>query len=214
MQHDLLPHPAFSITPEAGRNEPRLWVRRLVIWREPGTIIRSIVLKPGLNIIWSPDPGTSNIAPIGHGGGKTMFCRLLRYCLGEDGFAPEGQRRSIWDKLPNGRVGAEIMLDCQLWVVVRALGVRRHDIVIRDGSFEEAVREGVAPTGIGPLRDAVTQTIIGDYSQVDSTHDGQICCMGSGSCMDDARSGMPPRSPSRMARSSYRLSLSGSRSFD
>src|ERR1700688_3308908 len=99
MQHDLFPRPVFSITPEAGRNEPRLWVRRLVIWREPGTIIRSIELKP-LNIVWSPDPGSSETAPIGHGGGKTMFCRLLRYCLGEDGFAPESQRHRIGDKLP------------------------------------------------------------------------------------------------------------------
>lgn len=166
MQHDLFPRPAFSITPEAGRNGPRLWVRRLVIWREPGAIIRSIDLKPGLNIVWSPDPGASETAPIGHGGGKTMFCRLLRYCLGEDGFAPEGQRRSIWDKLPNGHVGAEIILDGQIWVVVRALGVRRHDVVSKGGSLDDAVREGATATGIGPLRDAITQAIIGDAAKL------------------------------------------------
>jgi hypothetical protein len=166
MQHDLFPRPAFSITPEAGRNEPRLWVRRLVIWREPNTIIRSIALKPGLNIVWSPDPGTSDTAPIGHGGGKTIFCRLLRYCLGEDGFAPEGQRHSIWDKLPNGRVGAEIILNGQLWVVVRALGSRRHDVVTKGGLLDEVVREGVTPTGIGPLRNAITQAIVGDAAKL------------------------------------------------
>src|SRR5712692_9205738 len=136
MQHDLFPRPAFSITPEAGRGEPRLWVRRLVVWREPGAIIRSIALKPGLNIVWSPDPGTSETAPIGHGGGKTTFCRLLRYCLGEDGFAPEGQRHRIGDNLPHGRLGAVIMLDGELWVVVRALGSRLHEIVVKGGSLE------------------------------------------------------------------------------
>src|SRR5712671_2252106 len=83
MQHDLFPRPPFSITPEPGRKEPRLWVRRLVIWREPGEIIRTIDLKPGFNIVWSRDPGSQQTGPIGHGGGKTMFCRLLRYCLGE-----------------------------------------------------------------------------------------------------------------------------------
>src|ERR1700692_2339429 len=111
MQHDLFPRASFSIALETGRNGPRLWVRRLVIWREPGAIIRSIELNPGLNIVWTTDPGGVQAGPIGHGAGKTMFCRLLRYCLGEDSFAPEGQRHRMWDKLSNGRVGAEVMLD-------------------------------------------------------------------------------------------------------
>jgi predicted nucleic acid-binding Zn-ribbon protein len=166
MQHDLFPHPVFSITPETGRNGPRLWVRRLVIWREPGTIIRSIELKPGLNIVWSPDPGSSETAPIGHGGGKTMFCRLLRYCLGEDGFAPESQRRSFLEKLPNGHVGAEIILDGRLWIVVRALAPRHRDIVVEGGSLDEAFWESVTPSGMDPLRDAVTKAIIGDAARL------------------------------------------------
>src|ERR1700685_1271221 len=163
MQHALFPGLGLSITPEAGRKEPRLWVRRLVIWREPGTIIRSIALKPGLNIVWSPDPGASETAPIGHGGGKTMFCRLLRYCLGEDGFAPESQRRSILEKLPNGHVGAEIMLDGRLWGVLRSLGAHQRDFAVEGGSLDEldkAIRDGVTPNGIDPLRDAVTKAII------------------------------------------------------
>jgi hypothetical protein len=160
MQHDLFPRTSFSITPEAGRNNPRLWVRRLVIWREPGAVIRSIDLKPGLNIVWSPDPGSAQAGPIGHGAGKTMFCRLLRYCLGEDSFAPEGQRQSIWDKLPNGRVGAEVILDGQLWVVVRALGPHRHDVVIKDGSLDQASREDATATGIAPLRDSIVHAVL------------------------------------------------------
>lgn len=166
MQHDLFPRAPLSITPEPGRNAPRLWVRRLVIWREPGAVVRSIDLKPGLNIVWSPDPGSAQAGPIGHGGGKTMFCRLLRYCLGEDSFAPEGQRHRIWDKLPNGRVGAEVMLDGQLWVVVRALGVRRHDVVIKDGSLDEASREGATATGIAPLRDAIVHAVLRDAARL------------------------------------------------
>lgn len=165
MQHDLFPRAPLSITPEPGRNAPRLWVRRLVIWREPGAVVRSIDLKPGLNIVWSPDPGSAQ-GPIGHGGGKTMFCRLLRYCLGEESFAPEGQRHRIWDKLPNGRVGAEVMLDGQLWVVVRALGVRRHDVVIKDGSLDEASGEGATATGIAPLRDAIVQAVLRDAARL------------------------------------------------
>ena len=166
MQRDLFTHSGFLITPESGRKEPRLWVRRLVIWGEPGAIIREIALRPGLNIVWSPDAGTSDTAAIGHGSGKTTFCRLLRYCLGEDSFAPQGQRQLIWSAFPHGLVGAEILLSGRLWTVVRALGDRRHDIVIEDGSFGDAFREGVSPTGIAPLRAAITSTIIGDATRL------------------------------------------------
>src|ERR1700733_6341452 len=82
VQREFFRHSGLSVTPEARRVQPRLWIRRLVIWREPGRAIRDIALKPGLNIVWSPDSGSSESAPIGHGSGKTAFCRLLRYCLG------------------------------------------------------------------------------------------------------------------------------------
>jgi hypothetical protein len=164
MQHDLFPGP-FSITPEPGRKEPRLWVRRLVIWRQPGDIIRSVDLKPGFNVVWSRDPGRQ-MGPIGHGGGKTMFCRLLRYCLAEDSFAPESQRHRIGDKFPNGRVGAEVMLDGQLWAVVRSLSIRRHDVVIKHGSLEDASRETATATGIARLRDALLHAILADAAKL------------------------------------------------
>ena len=91
-QLDLLGHAGLEIEPEAGRSEPRLWVRRFAIWSEPGVILREIHLRPGLNIIWAPDPADQAVVPygdmtLGHGSGKTLLCRLLRYCLGEDRFA-------------------------------------------------------------------------------------------------------------------------------
>ncbi|MBN0055952.1 chromosome segregation protein SMC, partial [Pseudomonas aeruginosa] len=74
----------LCLTPPAQMHEPRLWVRRLVIWEKPGEPpLRDVPLRPGLNIVWTPDDNG-----IGHGVGKTLFCRLLRYCLGEDKFAP------------------------------------------------------------------------------------------------------------------------------
>jgi len=166
MPPELFPPRAFSITPEAGRREPRLWVRRLVIWREPGVVIRDISLRPGLNIIWSPDPGTGSLAPIGHGSGKTTFCRLLRYCLGEDSFAPESQRRSTLDKFPQGQVGAEVIVEGRTWVVVRSLGDRRHDIVIEDGVLDGTSHQEAPRTGIDPLRQLITRTILGDAASL------------------------------------------------
>jgi hypothetical protein len=161
MPLSLFPNPALSLNPESGRTEPRLWVRRMVIWREPGQVIRDITLRRGLNIVWSPDPETKD-APMGHGGGKTTFCRLLRYCLGEDSFAPESQRRGIRSKFPVGFVGAEILLDGREWAVLRALGERRRDVVIENGSLDDSSREGISATGIEPLREAITNSIISD----------------------------------------------------
>src|SRR5690349_17768069 len=67
VQHEFFPHSGLSVTPEPQRLEPRLWIRRLAIWREPGAVIRDIRLRPGLNVVWSPDSGSSESAPIGHG---------------------------------------------------------------------------------------------------------------------------------------------------
>ena len=161
MPPNLFPNPVFSITPEAGRTEPRLWVRRMLILREPGQVIRDITLRPGLNIVWSPDPETRE-APMGHGGGKTTFCRLLRYCLGEDSFAPESQRRGIRSKFPSGFVGAEILLDGRQWAVLRSLGERHRDIVIANGTLDDSLRKGTSVTGVKPLREAITNAIIGN----------------------------------------------------
>ncbi len=92
LQGELFPDPEVVITLDNARREPRVWVSRLVIWEKPGEILREVRLRRGLNVIWSPDPGANRAAlgqdaGSGHGAGKTLFCRLLRYCLGEDSFS-------------------------------------------------------------------------------------------------------------------------------
>ena len=105
-QLDLLQPSDLGLKPEPGRTEPRLWVRRLVLWKDANEKLREIDLRPGLNIIWSPDPADlGNTVPkkksLGHGSGKTLFCRLIRYCLGEERFAPEVQRSHIVRAFPD-----------------------------------------------------------------------------------------------------------------
>lgn len=164
-QPDLL-RPDLDVRPANGTAGPRLWVRRLAVWREPGgELIRDITLRPGLNIVWSPDGADSSPSgpadgAMGHGGGKTLFCRLLRYCLGEDRFAPEDQRERIGAALLNGIVGAEVVLDGTCWAVVRPLGVRRRHMAVPNGSLEElAAGEGVS-TGLAPFLDGIEQAIL------------------------------------------------------
>lgn len=165
-QPDLLGLQPLTVTPAKGLEGPRLWVRRLVIWKEPGgEKVRDIALRPGLNVIWSPD-GTDDTTSaeqanaIGHGSGKTLFCRLIRYCLGEDRFATESQRDQIGNAFLNGIVGAEVMLDGTCWAIVRPLGARRRHMAVANGNLEEiAAGEGTS-TGMEPFIEAVDRSVI------------------------------------------------------
>ena len=165
-QHEMFEPPKLSLTVPAGVKEPRLWVRRLAIWEEPGgQKIRDISLRPGLNVVWSPDGfdddnAAAGVRAIGHGSGKTLFCRLLRYCLGEQRFADETQRERIALAFPNGIVGAEVMLDGVCWSVVRPLGIRRRHVAIADGNLDEIAAGDGATTSIDPLIEAIEQGIV------------------------------------------------------
>lgn len=139
---DLFAASLGAITPTAGRDGPRLWVRRLIIWSEPGEVIRDISLRPGLNIIWSPDADADGNR-MGHGGGKTSLCRLIRYCLGEDSFGSHDQRQLIGTALPNANVGAEGILDGQLWIVVRPIGNPRGRHLAQIGGVLDTAFQGV-----------------------------------------------------------------------
>ncbi|MHC2371308.1 hypothetical protein ACVIQT_005956 [Bradyrhizobium diazoefficiens] len=165
-QHEMFDLPKLSLTVPVGLKGPRLWVRRLVIWEAPGgQKIRDISLRPGLNIVWSPDglddeKGVAGFRTIGHGSGKTLFCRLLRYCLGEQRFADEAQRERIALGLPNGIVGAEVMLDGVCWAIVRPLGIRRRHVALAGGNLEEIAAGDGATTSIDPLIEAIEQSIV------------------------------------------------------
>lgn len=165
-QPDLLGPQPLTVTPAAGLAGPRLWVRRLVIWKEPGgEKVRDITLRPGLNIIWSPDGADDAVSAgqenaIGHGSGKTLFCRLIRYCLGEGRFATETQRDRIGAAFQDGLVGAEIILDGTCWAVVRPLGIRRRHMAVPNGNLDEIAAGEGASTGLEPFIKAVDESIL------------------------------------------------------
>lgn len=170
-QLELITRPGLLITPQANRSAPRLWVRRLVVWEAPGgTIIRDVPLRPGLNIIWSPDPADRDAQghmeeEIGHGSGKTLFCRLLRYCLGEERFAPDVQRDHIGTAFPEGIVGAEVILDGVCWAIIRPLGHRRRHMAVSGGDLETVASGDGAHTGMEPFIDAMESAFLtGDIS--------------------------------------------------
>lgn len=163
-QPDLFGHTALSVNPPPGVTQPVLWVRQLTIWRAPGDPVRTIELRPGLNFVWSPDPadvpGPREAGDLGHGAGKTLFCRLFRYCLGEDRFAPEAQRLSIGRVFLNGWVSAEVMLNSVLWGVLRPLGVGRGHFAVEGMPPEQLFDRLDMPTGMRPLLQAIEDQIL------------------------------------------------------
>lgn len=163
-QPELFERSALSVTPPPGVTQPALWVRRLTIWKAPGDSVRTVELKPGLNFIWSPDPadfgGHSEAGDLGHGAGKTLFCRLLRYCLGEDRFASEDQRLSISAEFLNGWVSAEVMLHGRPWGVLRPLGIGRGHFAVEGVLPEQLFDRLNEPTGMAPLFNAIEGQIL------------------------------------------------------
>ena len=151
---------AHDFAPKSA-GEPRLWVRRLVVWSAPGVELRDIRLRPGLNVLWAPDPADRgdaqqrNAEVIGHGSGKTLFCRLLRYCLGEDRFAPDLERDSIAAAFPDGSVGAEVVVDGVTWAVVRPIGMGQRHRAAGDTELHRLLTDDMQAVGLEPFLDAI-----------------------------------------------------------
>tara|TARA_B100001105_G_scaffold248048_1_gene233375 strand:- start:2015 stop:4000 length:1986 start_codon:yes stop_codon:yes gene_type:complete len=167
-QPDLFADAPMTVAPRAGETEPRLWVRRLTLWKDAETPVRDIALRPGLNIVWSPDPADAAGATaasgnnrLGHGSGKTLFCRLLRYCLGEDRHSADEQRQRIGVAFPEGYVTAEVMVCGELWGVVRPLGGGREHHAVQ-GQPPQALLASLPPqpSGMTPLVEAIQRQVL------------------------------------------------------
>jgi hypothetical protein len=168
MQREMYSPPVLQVKPKESSREPRLWFRRFVLWPEPGAQpIQDRAFGPGLNIIWSPDPvdrsaqdGDEPPAGPGHGAGKTLVCRLLRYCLGEPQFASDVLRTKISSAFKDGRVGVEVIVDGKSWAVVRSIGVFGHDVVLEGSTLETAVSAETAATGMASFVEMLSERFV------------------------------------------------------
>jgi hypothetical protein len=97
-----------------------------------------VPLHRGLNIVWGKEEVAcgDDVEVDGHGVGKTTFCRLVRYCLGEKHFARPGTRERIRWTFPNGYVGADIHIDGQRWSIARPFGASRMSYAQPDTTIE------------------------------------------------------------------------------
>lgn len=138
--------PSRSFGMARNRPVPVLWVRRLDFLRDlegaENSIIRTIHLRRGLNVLWAKPEDASLPTELfrggisGHASGKTTFCRLLRYVLGERHFSSESIRQLIRDKFPAGWMVAEVVIDDETWLVKRPVGIGRQSFAARSVTFE------------------------------------------------------------------------------
>ncbi|HEX2936115.1 MAG TPA: hypothetical protein VHO72_12250, partial [Bacteroidales bacterium] len=107
-------------------NSPVFWLKKISLFSKPSldAEIRSITFHRGLNIIWgkSVEENPEELHPVlltGHSVGKTTLCRMIRYCFGEDHFGTPAVESLIRNKFPEGLVAAEILLNTELYLVLR-----------------------------------------------------------------------------------------------
>jgi len=115
---------------------------------------RNIEFQRGLNIVSSPAGPTADQVSTGHAAGKTLLCRQIRYCLGEDAFADPEDTAAIRTRFPNGGVGVEVRLCGETWVVRRAFASRSDDRALRAESLD-ALADDVHRGSFGAFREAI-----------------------------------------------------------
>lgn len=127
-----------------GDGMPRLWISRVALFESPekaDTPIRNIIFHRGLNIIWgvelSDDIGIKPVTLSGHSVGKTLLCRMIRYCLGESNFGNSGAMARIQHSFPKGWVGMELCLEGQIWSVLRTLKISKTSKAAQSVTIEE-----------------------------------------------------------------------------
>ena len=142
---------ARTVTPVASRPSPQVWFRQLVIMRKldaaPESLVRRIPLRRGLNVLWAqPEDPTKEVRMYedglsGHASGKTLFCRLLRYLLGEENYGNEMMQDAVARKFDELWVLAEVMVGTELWLAVRPMTPSLHKFAIKGVTVEEYLRD-------------------------------------------------------------------------
>lgn len=159
------------IAPDPKRTEPVLWFRELRILRklEPGDAneVRRVKLRRGLNVIWAPpeegdEPELYGDGLSGHASGKTLFCRVLRYLLGESNYGPKTLRDAVETKFENELWAvAEVFVDTQLWLVARPLAGMARRFACKGVTVDELLAGNVTHGDYTHFTDAVEAAACG-----------------------------------------------------
>jgi len=115
------------VRPDSSREHPVVWVKELILLKKfdsaKENIIQHIKLRRGINILWAkPEkrtkkPKLGQRGTSGHASGKTLFCRFVRYVLGEKKFATNSIQAKVRNHFEHGQVAAEVVVDGKSWLV-------------------------------------------------------------------------------------------------
>jgi hypothetical protein len=99
----------------------------------------------------------------GHGVGKTTFCRLLRYCLGEASFGHKSLVQRIRSQMPEAFVGAEIHVAGETWAVARPLGRSHGSYAGRDVTIEQLFADRPSSRSYHEFLETVSRTTLDGF---------------------------------------------------
>ncbi len=169
----MFPELARKIVPEAQVAEPELWFKELRLLKKLSAkegsddFIRKVEFRPGLNVLWAePEPADSELSISGlyadgfsgHATGKTLFCRILRYLIGDSSFATKSDFAGIHGRFLELWAVAEIRLGGRSWTVGRALTGPAEDFAMADASLDEALASPTTGGAYQTFRTALEQS--------------------------------------------------------
>lgn len=155
--------PAKATVPElerrfelsSSRAHPGIFVSDFYVLRsleQPGKQIqRHVKLRKGLNILWAdPNPlgkpttgKRSKVA--GHTAGKSTFCRLIRYALGDVNYGNETQEGKIIGKFRDGWVVLRVEIEGSPWIIGRPFIDKHQSFAIAGGDLAGFLAGGSPP---------------------------------------------------------------------
>ena len=109
--------------PDLQREAPLIWLKRFVILSSLGSkkAIRNIPFRRGLNVIQTRKTKPQSGPVAGHGVGKTLLTRLIRFSLGEQHFGTEDTQSKILTAFPSLVTVGHWEVAGEDWIVVRQI---------------------------------------------------------------------------------------------
>lgn len=154
------PELAFQAPPIQGeRDEPRLWVREFAFYSDfkPEKLVRHLTLRRGLNIVWAKD---SDTGASGHAAGKSTFCRMLRYLIGDAHFGTDSFRPALRHKFPDAVLAGEVVVNGEPWLICRPLSNHGYHWCARGHRLADLFMEDLPRKDYSQFTDALRQTFI------------------------------------------------------
>lgn len=146
LRYEWMPKP---IKPSSSRERPAFWIRDLVLLRSLSNpseqVIRSFRLRKGLNILWAkpfrPDEAENTGESFaGHAAGKTLFCRMIRYLLGERHLGNEVVQQRVAAGFPDGWVIGTILIEETPWLVGRPFASKHGQFAVPGKTTEDFLK--------------------------------------------------------------------------